>query len=433
MEYDSVLNYVKTVLGNMHIPFVLCEAPFDHLPKIDFGLREHLFCDYDDIQIAQDFVKTCRERTLYYFTDAYLCSYAYLKLPDPQKQQILIVGPYTSIKITESNYANILDTLPIQGDLSSFLKTYYYQIAYAGSESLLKNLINTLAETIWGGSGHYNVCKASQRLSSHDLSCRKKQSGKETADQTSFAMSESPGLIEARCRFENQCMHAVSQGNTSLVDKLLANQDEIRYIPRFSRTLDEYKYYLKTFNTLLRKAAEQGIVHPVFIRHLSLEYDKKIDALISLSDHSLERSMLYDYCLLVQNHSCKNYSPIVQKVIHQIHLSLTDELNLGLLSKQFCVSAGYLSMLFKKETGVTLTSYISRRRIELATYYLETTNLQIQEIAVCCGIHDINYFTRLFKKNTGMTPREYRNVVLHSKAGKNMEKNHDQKSTLVFF
>ena len=181
-------------------------------------------------------------------------------------------------------------------------------------------------------------------------------------------------------------MQAVSQGNLTLIDQLLSHEKGMRYIPRLTNVLRDYKNYLVVFNTLLRKAAEQGAVHPVYLDQLSSKFARKIEALTSVSDHSLEREMLHKYCLLVRNHSVKGYSPIIQKVINQIDLNLTSDLGLKTLSEMFNISAGYLSTLFKKETGSTLTDYVNKKRIEHALLLLNTTQLQIQTIASYCGI-----------------------------------------------
>ena len=90
---------------------------------------------------------------------------------------------------------------------------------------------------------------------------------------------------------------------------------------------------------------------------------------------------------------------------------ITREQNAYDQSVNLGVNASYLSTLFKKETGKTLTEYVNGKRIEYAIFLLNSTQLQIQAIAQYCGISDVNYFTRLFKTAVGKTPKEYRDSI----------------------
>ena len=61
-----------------------------------------------------------------------------------------------------------------------------------------------------------------------------------------------------------------------------------------------------------------------------------------------------------------------------------------------------------EETGMTITDYITKRRIENAQDLLENTSFPVQDIASLSGYDDPAYFTRIFKKMTGISPRDYR-------------------------
>lgn len=104
----------------------------------------------------------------------------------------------------------------------------------------------------------------------------------------------------------------------------------------------------------------------------------------------------------------KDYSPPVQKAVAFIDTDLTGNLSLSTISQTLNISSSYLSTLFKKETGQTLTDYISHRRINYAKHLLETTRLQVQTVAQHCGIVDVQYFSKIFKRITGVTPKQYR-------------------------
>ena len=113
----------------------------------------------------------------------------------------------------------------------------------------------------------------------------------------------------------------------------------------------------------------------------------------------------------MQNHSMKGYSLLIQKVLTQIDSDLTADLSLNSQARLLNVNSSYLSTLFKKETGSTLTEYVNGKRIKHAVSLLNTTSMQIQAIAQYCGIPDVNYFTKTFKKYIGTTPKEYRDSI----------------------
>lgn len=101
-------------------------------------------------------------------------------------------------------------------------------------------------------------------------------------------------------------------------------------------------------------------------------------------------------------------SPLIQKAMIRIENDLSGDLSLKNLSKIGNVSSSYFSLLFKKETGQTLTDYVNGKRVEHAKFLLATTDLQIQTVAQQCGILDLHYFCRVFKKIVKKTPTQYR-------------------------
>ena len=88
-----------------------------------------------------------------------------------------------------------------------------------------------------------------------------------------------------------------------------------------------------------------------------------------------------------------------------------EQLSLTSFAEMYYVSSTHLSALFKKEVKMNLKEYIQEVRLRQARIQLNTTRLPIQEIAANCGFMDVNYFTRVFRKVHGMSPREYRNKM----------------------
>lgn len=104
----------------------------------------------------------------------------------------------------------------------------------------------------------------------------------------------------------------------------------------------------------------------------------------------------------------KPRSPLIRKALEQIDERLDAPLNLSVLAVRLCVNPNYLSGLFHQEMGVTLTEYVTARRLQEAERLLRTSSLSITRIAVRVGIPDANYFSLLFKKAYGMPPSQFR-------------------------
>jgi two-component system, response regulator YesN len=101
-------------------------------------------------------------------------------------------------------------------------------------------------------------------------------------------------------------------------------------------------------------------------------------------------------------------SPVVRQAIRYIKENLQERLSLEEIAQSCCLSKYHLSHLFKKEVGSTVVDFLNKIRIEKALYYLETTDLTIQQIASEVGFQDANYFSRMFKKYMQHSPKEHR-------------------------
>jgi AraC-like DNA-binding protein len=220
--------------------------------------------------------------------------------------------------------------------------------------------------------------------------------------------------IERRYAFENELIRAVANGQLHLETRFASAFSNDIFEKRTSNPLQNAKNYSIITNTLLRKGAEQGGVHPVYLNQVSTEYALKIEALSSPSQVSdLMHEMFCSYCRLVRKHKLRQFSPVVQKAILHIDADLSCNLSTKSLALQQGVSLGYLSAVFKKETGHTVSDYVCSRRMDYAEYLLKSTNLLIQTIALHCGIMDVYYFSKLFKKHKGQTPSAYRRAWLN--------------------
>ncbi len=106
--------------------------------------------------------------------------------------------------------------------------------------------------------------------------------------------------------------------------------------------------------------------------------------------------------------SALNRDPVFVRVLEEIDRNLNRSLRIGELREKTELSQPDFSRLFRQRFGLPPKQYITWRRISRAKELLNRTRLPVKEIAFRCGFEDRYLFYRLFRKNTGMRPSEYR-------------------------
>lgn len=106
--------------------------------------------------------------------------------------------------------------------------------------------------------------------------------------------------------------------------------------------------------------------------------------------------------------SLSHEEQIVNTTLEYLHKNYQKHISLNELAAQVFLSKDYFSRLFREITGMPINSLLQEIRISEACSLLTSTDRKINDIAVECGFPDINYFHTVFKKLTGLTPRQYR-------------------------
>ena len=102
----------------------------------------------------------------------------------------------------------------------------------------------------------------------------------------------------------------------------------------------------------------------------------------------------------------------ISHLISLIHSEIESDISLSDMAFRAAMSESHFSHVFKDFTGVSPKKYIIKSKIEKAKELLKNTDQPIGEIAFTIGYEDPHYFSRMFKKNTGFTPRQYREQEL---------------------
>jgi len=401
--YDAELTYLRKVANRMHLQTLLLHN--GQLPEEwpDLGLRSFLgrkMADVKDLQSVNTWIK---DRTVYCLKDTYLCNYIFLLLPEEVSPTLLLIGPYTDFRITQQHLMEEAERFGLHPSQLGGLEQYYKNIPYIPDDGPLFIFIHVFAEHLWKD---YEVEYIDQTLLPVDPDSRE-HPGMNVQEEQNLQLQMK--VMEARYAHENELMRIVSQGLVHKAETILNRDAFLFFEQRTPDALRNQKNYCIVCNTLMRKAAEQGGVHPYYLDKQSSAFAREIEAIGNVSEgQELLTRMIVSYCRLVKSHSFKGYSSPIQKVMTHIDANLSCDLTLNTLATTHNLNPSYLSALFRKETGQTVTNYVNQKRMDHAMHLLRTTKLQIQTIALHCGISDVNYFSKIFKKHTGKTPGIYR-------------------------
>ena len=100
------------------------------------------------------------------------------------------------------------------------------------------------------------------------------------------------------------------------------------------------------------------------------------------------------------------------KITEHLKSHFTEDISISDLAETFNLNPTYMSRVFKQQTGRTPTRFLTDLRVNAAKKLLsESPGLEIKEVAARIGFEDQGYFSRLFKKETGTSPLEFRDEL----------------------
>lgn len=209
---------------------------------------------------------------------------------------------------------------------------------------------------------------------------------------------------------EQKLLSMIQQGNIQALEQYLTVLPGMRSGILSKNQLRQDKNLFIVTASLVSRAAIQG--------------GMDIEDAFSLSDAFIQRCELLNYPSQIRNlqyhmlldfadrmHHIRygdNPSALVLKVTNYIEHHLSEQITAEMLAKELYLSRPYLSMKFKKETGISLTDFIQNEKIEEAKKILHYSSKSLTAISSYLGFSSPSHFTRVFKKCTGQTPHDYR-------------------------
>jgi len=228
-----------------------------------------------------------------------------------------------------------------------------------------------------------------------------------------FVRRES-NLVRAPYTPEQEFYSVIKSGNTTKVKELC--QESLLSKKGFGtlslNSLQNIKYHFAITAALVARYCLEGGMELSTAYGLSDFYIQKADSCTKPQDiASLHTVMCLDYAKRMKNlRKSKVTSRHISACIDYIWDNLHTRITIETLASLVDLNSSYLSRLFKKEVGMTVSQYIQDKKIETAQNMLIYSDHTPSHISSVLAFPNQSYFTEIFHKKTGMTPLKYRNL-----------------------
>ena len=227
----------------------------------------------------------------------------------------------------------------------------------------------------------------------------------------SIQMYKTGGTLSQPCypyEMEKELITKVKTGNLQEARAILNQLLGYVFFSTGSQ-FEEIKARALELCSLLSRAAIEGGASSDLILKINNQVLQSISEITSIDTlcHALSESLeTFIDCMF--NYGTGSNNETIKKAISFISSHYSEPLTLEEVADYVHLSPPYFSTLFKQNCGTTFKDYLNLVRIEESKRLLSHTNYPILDIAVAVGFEDQSYFTKVFKKHTGLTPKQYR-------------------------
>ena len=169
----------------------------------------------------------------------------------------------------------------------------------------------------------------------------------------------------------------------------------------------------KILNKIVKKANEDFDLRMTIIVGYEINKPEELNVCYKKCRELLNAGTLLDIDEIVfydekADNKKTKINKLIEASIEYIKNHYAEDIKLENVSKQIFITSGYLSILFKQTTGINFLDYLHRYRIQISKDLLKDVRHKVYEVAYMVGYQDEKYFSRTFKKFTGLSPRQYR-------------------------
>lgn len=322
------------------------------------------------------------------------------------EEDCVIVGPFLTEAISPNHVTNMIREGKIGFHFRTEMESYYNSLPVLSEQRYYYcgQLLETLFKDNSISAIHYN------NEEDTPATFITPEYYQQTNDYRMEQFSHSPYVVEQEiCR-------TISNGDTERA-KYILNEINRRPRARLAGTaIRSLKNSIICSCTFMARAAISGGVNPDDAFTLSDTYIQNIEKCEDIKDLlNIEETMVSGYTALVNALRKSRYSNAVNQALVYIDTHLCEPIFVTDIANAVYLNPNYLSGLFKKETGETIHSWIIRKRVEEASFFVRSSSESIAEIATFYQFSSQSHFVQSFKQIMGVTPGVYRREVTGEK------------------
>ncbi|WP_434166743.1 helix-turn-helix domain-containing protein [Bacillus thuringiensis] len=209
---------------------------------------------------------------------------------------------------------------------------------------------------------------------------------------------------------EQQLLRSIENGDKETVLKYYYEfqQETLSSLSSFHQLRRHKNICISSITLATRYAIKGGLPSGIAYRIYDLYTQKTEDSKDTESVWDLLRNVFCTFADRVKAQKVQQHSKTIAICKNYIFKNIYNQISVKQIAAFANVNSDYLSILFKKEVGISLIEYIQRERIEEAKKLLTFTSYSLSDICASLNFSDQSYFTKIFKKITNETPGKYR-------------------------
>lgn len=263
----------------------------------------------------------------------------------------------------------------------------------------------------YGKMLHFTL--TSEKIQTSDfLYYGEQNSGNNILEQEDKVQTGQPEMNPERIlRGEKMILQAIRDGNPAY-EEILERESNYNsgFISMTGDALRDWKNTQLVFNALCSRAAMDGGISVHAAKEIELCISGEIEKCKTITElKNIAGNMLDEYVKRVRE---GQETPLISKAIQEccdyIRANVLSSLTVESIAKELGYTTYYFTKKFSKEMGIKVTDYIKQTRIEYAKIVLITTTKSIQDISDSLHFGTRNYFSKVFREITGMSPAEFR-------------------------